>query len=377
VSDRIDVVVNLLWLAPGRVGGSEQYLTRQLVGLPADAAFRVRLCCQPAFRRAHPQLAARYAVVAPPFDRDWRPARLLTEHTWLPVHSRHADVIHHGGGTVPLGLHIGPRVVLTVHDLQYRSMPQHFSPLRLRYLQAMMPRSVRRAAIVATPSEYVRRSVIDAFGADPARVMVVPHGVPPVALPSAAAIAAVRQRYGIGDRRYVVYPAITHPHKRHRLLVDMLADPTLDAELCLVAVGGAGTAEVPFREAIAAAGLESRLIRPGRVDDVERDALVAGAEALVFPSEYEGFGAPLVEAMALGVPVVCSDHAAITEVVADAAVVVEEPSGSAWARGLTEAIDRRSDLIAAGRARRQAFTGERSGAVLAEVYRLAAGSVAS
>lgn len=372
--DAIDVVVNLLWLAPGRVGGSEQYLTRQLAGLPDDARLRVRLCCQPPFRRAHPGLVDRFPVETPAFDRDWRPVRLVAEHAWLPRRSRLADVVHHGGGTVPLAIRSGPAVVLTVHDLQYRSMPHHFPPLRLRYLQAMMPRSVRRASVVATPSDYVRRSVIDAFDIDPERAVVVPHGVPEVGSPSVDAIAEVRRRYGIGERPYLVYPAITHPHKRHRVLVDMLADRTLDSELCVVAVGAAGSAEDAFRLAVAEAGLEARVLRTGRVDDGDRDALVAGAEALVFPSEYEGFGAPLVEAMALGVPVVCSNHPAITEVVGEAAVVVEHATGPAWAEAVAHALSRRAALVAAGRVRRTAFTIERSGAVLAQVYRLAAGS---
>ncbi len=119
------------------------------------------------------------------------------------------------------------------------------------------------------------------------------------------------------------------------------------------------------------------MVRPGRVADAERDALIAGADALVFPSEYEGFGAPLVEAMVLGTPIVCSAQAAVREVVGAAAVVVEgnagEPAGEAWAAAVDRARSSRAELVAAGRVRRQLFTIATSGAALSAVYHRAAG----
>jgi glycosyltransferase involved in cell wall biosynthesis len=113
-------------------------------------------------------------------------------------------------------------------------------------------------------------------------------------------------------------------------------------------------------------------VRAGRVPDSVRDALVVGADAVVFPSEYEGFGAPLVEAMELGTPVVCSAAPAVREVVADAAVVVPEANGVAWAAAVTAAVSRRQQLVAAGHARRQVYTGAASGEALATAYRAAA-----
>lgn len=365
MSDELRVAVNLTWLAPGRVGGSEQYLTRQLTGLPEDSGATPELFVQPTFAAAHPALAARFTTVAMPFARDWRVARIAAEHTWLPARARHVDIVHHGGGTVPFtGSH---PVLLTVHDLQYRQFPHYFSAVRLAYLRRMMPRSVRRSAVIATPSAYVRSTVIDAFGIDPDRVVVVTHGVPPHAAPDAEHRRIVRDRHGLGDRPYVVYPAITHPHKGHPLLVEMLRH--LETDHALVLLGGEGAAEGELRVAIAAAGVAHRVVRPGRVPDAERDALVASADALVFPSEYEGFGAPLVEAMQLGTPVVCGDHPAMREVVGDAGVVVSERSGEAWAAGVRAAIASAGTLVAAGHVRAAAFTLERSGATLASAYR--------
>lgn len=362
----LNVSVNLLWLAPGRVGGSEQYLTRQLSGLPPDSPVAPRLFCQPAFVDAHPELSARFSTVPMPLRRDWRGGRLVAEHTWFAARARRSDIVHHGGGTVPAG---SPKpVLLTVHDLQYLTFPTNFSRTRLAYLRTMMPRSVARAALIATPSWYVRGTVIDAFGVAADRVMVVPHGVPDVGRPSDARVAEAMAAIGVRGR-YVVYPAITHPHKGHTVLIEMLRH--LD-DMALVLIGGKGAAEPTVQRAIASAGVGDRVVRAGYVDASTRDALVAGAEALVFPSEYEGFGAPLIEAMHLGTPVVCSDAPAVREVVADAAVVVPERDGVMWAAAVTAAVQRRQQLVEAGAHRCAVYTLAASGAALADAYAMVA-----
>jgi glycosyltransferase involved in cell wall biosynthesis len=166
-----------------------------------------------------------------------------------------------------------------------------------------------------------------------------------------------------------VYPAITHPHKGHATLVDMMTK--LGDDTLLVLIGGSGAADAGLAERIERSGVGDRIVRTGRVADAERDALIAGAAAMVFPSEYEGFGAPLIEAMVLDTPVVCSGHAAVREVVGSAAVVVTDSTGEAWADAVTEARARHAELVAAGRARRQGFTISTSGLALAGAYRQA------
>lgn len=362
--------VNLTWLAPGRVGGSEEYLVRQLAGLPADGTIEPTLYCQPSFAAAHPALAERYATVVMPLRRDSRALRIAAEHTWLAARTRRADLVHHGGGTAP---RVGRRpIVLTIHDLQYREHPEYFGRARLAYLARTMPGSARRAAVIAVPTGFVRDTVVDAFRVPPERVVVVPHGVPVPAAPSDEAIADARRRVGVGDRPYLVYPAITHPHKGHRLAVELLAHAP--PELALVLTGGAGAAEADVFDAIRATRLESRVVRTGRVPADVRDALVAGAEAMVFPSEYEGFGAPLVEAMVLGTPVVCGVHAAVREVVGPAGIVVAGRDPAAWAAAVADALGRREHLVAAGRERAREFGVERSGQALAAAYRQAVGA---
>lgn len=367
------VGVNLLWCLPGQVGGSEEYLARQLLGL-AEAAPDVhpRLFVPPGYGAAHPELGRLEQVVGPG-GGERRSRRILTEAFWLPPRLADADVVHHGGGTVP------PRsphpLVLTVHDLQWLRYPRYASAVKLSYLRATVPRSVRRADVVAVPSEYVRGTVVDAYGLDPDRVVVVPHGVDVPA--ERTAPDEVRARYGLGRRPFVVFPAVTHPHKQHRFLLGLLAraEPGsrwADPELALVLTGGRGLADAEVDTSIGELGLTERVIRLGRVPAADRDGLIAAAEALVFPSQYEGFGAPVLEAMALGTPVLASDQAAIPGV-AGGAAVLRPLEAEAWADALDEVAARRDELVRAGRQRAATFTTAASARALVAAYRQAAG----
>jgi alpha-1,3-rhamnosyl/mannosyltransferase len=369
----VKVGVNLTWIGPGRVGGSEEYLVRQLLGLTAVAPgdVDVEVFASPSFATAHPELTGCVRVTTTPIDRDNRGLRIGLEHTWLAAKTRGCDVVHHGGGTTPFAGH--RPIVLTIHDLQYLEYPEYFSAARRRYLATMMSPSVRRASVVVTPSGFVRDSVVDAFGIRPERVVVVPHGIPPIDVPSDDEIRSVRTALGLDDAPYLVYPAITHPHKRHDVLIRLIE--SLDDGTRLVLLGGAGRAEASVAAAIQASPARRRVVRPGRVDDAVRDAVIAGSDALVFPSEFEGFGAPVVEAMALGVPVVCADTAAVREIVGDAAVVAESADPDAWAAAVARARADRDALVARGGDRRNLFTTEMSGRALLAAYRLAAAEV--
>ena len=371
------VAVNLLWCVPGVVGGSEEYLARQLDGLaeidPSRERVEPTLFTLPTYPVAHPELVAARPTMTAPVRGRRRPVRVLAEHTWLAARTRRFDLVHHGGGTTPL---VGRRpVVLTIHDLQYLDHPEYISAPKLRYLRAVVPRSVRRATVIAVPTEFVRGTVSAAFGTSPDRIVVVPHGVPaPVA--RSADPAELRRRYRLGDGPVLVYPAITHPHKNHRLLLHTMARHWTDPDVRLVLLGGRGAADDEVDAMIDRLDLRRRVVRPGRVPEADRDGLVSLAEALVFPSAYEGFGAPVIEAMRLGTPVVCGDHPALREVVGDAALVLpDEPE--AWATAIDEVGRRREQLIAAGSARAARFTPATSAAALVQAYEQAAGGVST
>jgi glycosyltransferase involved in cell wall biosynthesis len=366
------VAVNLLWCVPGEVGGSEQYLVRQLLGFAEQSSgFAVKLYCRPKFVEAHPDLADRYAIVTAAIDGAARSTRLAYENTWLARQTKNSALVHHGGGTTPM---IGTRpIVLTIHDLQYLTYPDYLSRAKLTYLRAAIPRAVRRAEIVAVPTDYVKATVTQTFDIDSERVVVVPHGVEPLLGVDAPTESELRSRYGLGDGRVLVFPAITHPHKGHRFLLDVMAKHWDDPDLRLVLLGGAGQIEAEVHEQMANLGLSSRVVRTGRVPDAHRDGLIGLASALVFPSEYEGFGAPVVEAMALGTPVICTDLPALVEVAGGAGLVLPA-NGDAWADALDQIDSRSGEMILAGRQRAKEYTAAKSGAGLRTAYEAALGN---
>ena len=355
------VAVNLLWCVPGDVGGSEEYLVRQLVGLSQAAPhIRPTLYVVDGFVDAHPQLAELFPTIVAPFGGASRSRRIAGEITWFRRQASAADLRHHGGGTAPLGA--TRPYVLTIHDLQYRTFPEYFTRRKRTYLSAMIGRSVRQSRMVAVPSEYVRASVIESCHVDESRVRVVPHGFEPALLSDITDEGVLRQRYGLGDRPVIVYPAVTNPHKNHQFLIDLLATEWRDADVVLVLIGGSGSTEAAVRSAT-----DPRIRRLGRVPAADRNGLLKMAEAMVFPSQYEGFGAPLIEAMALGCPVIASDSTCIPAIVGGAGLVLPLRV-DAWADALDRVRRDRVAMIAAGLRRSLAFTARASGQALAAVY---------
>ena len=355
------IAVNLLWCVPGDVGGSEEYLVRQLLGLAdADPQAAPHLYVVDGFLAAHPELRVLFPTTVAPFDGTSRARRIAGEVTWFHRRAATAALRHHGGGTAPIGA--TTPYVLTIHDLQFRTFPDHFRRGKRTYLAAMTGRSVRHARIVAVPSEYVRTTVIETCHAHPSRVMVVPHGFEPELLSDITGADELRERYALGDHSMLVYPAVTNPHKNHKFLIELLATSWRDTDQLLVLIGGNGSAEGVVRSAA-----DPRIRRLGRVPAADRNGLLRMADAMVFPSLYEGFGAPLIEAMALGCPVIASDATCIPAIL-DGAGLVLPLTKDAWAGALDRVHRDRDAMIVKGLSRSQAFTARASGQALAAVY---------
>jgi glycosyltransferase involved in cell wall biosynthesis len=362
------VGINLLWARPGRVGGSEDYFVRQLLGLSElTHDFDVAAYVLPGFSTSHPELA-RTTFVTAPLSGQQRPMRVGMEHSWLALQCRKRGdmLMHHGGGTIP-GFGIQP-AVLTIHDLQWLEYPQYVKALKLRYLSWVTPRSIRKARVIIVPTDFVRQTVIRAYGADPDQIVLVRHGMEACLGVNATEEATLRSRYNLGAGPIVVYPAMTHPHKRHDFLVNLVAGPWRDATLVLI--GGAGSAEAVLRSQISMVSGRCKIVRPGRVPAADRDGLIKMALAVAFPSEYEGFGAPALEAMALGTPLIASDCGSLPEVVGNAGLVLPLDV-DAWAPALEYVEARRGELIAAGRQRVLEYSTRKSGEELLAAYHLA------
>ena len=215
------------------------------------------------------------------------------------------------------------------------------------------------------PSRFVATTLVEAFGREPSDIVVVPHGYDPPPSQTLPDAGELRRRYRLGGRRDRLsgdHPSAQEPPPARRTARRPWSDP----DLALVLLGGAGAAEQALTAAIADHALTDRVVRPGRGAGGGPRRGVALAEALVFPSEYEGFGAPVLEAMALGSPVITSDGGALPEVAGDAAVVLP-PTVDAWAGARRRRCRARR---AGGSRRRQAanFTVAASGTALAAAY---------
>lgn len=365
------VAMNLLWCVPG-VGGSEEYLVRQLLGLSEiDHDFTIEVFAPKGFSERQPTIANLYLVHEAPSDCMRREVRVLLEHTWLARRTRGFHLVHHGGGTLPRGGN--SNTVLTVHDIQWTEYPHYVSPLKLKYLQRTVPSSVRRATRVVVPTHFVAHTLASAFGTPSSRVGVVRHGLESSLSTEASSEAELRSRLQLGAGPVLVFPAITHPHKNHEFLLKMMVEGNeawRDESLRIVFAGSAGSHDESVRTMIRTLGLESRVVLPGRVSAADRNGLLKMADAMVFPSQYEGFGAPLIEAMRFGAPVLASNCGSIPEVVGQAGVVAPL-TVNAWNSSLLRLRSERSVLVSAGMKRAEEFTASLSASDLVREYHTA------
>lgn len=369
------VGINLTWMVPGTVGGSESYLTRSLRGLAERSSdLDYTVFALPSFAYAYPELSGSFRVVYAPVSGDPKALRVVAENSWLAYECRRRKlgVVHHGGGVLPV-VRWGT-ALLTIHDLQYLDYPDYFSPIKLQYLRRMVPRSVHASRMVLVPSEFTRSTVIRRMRTDPGAVRVIPHGIAPVV--ERDATADVRTRYRLPGA-FFLYPAITYPHKNHRVLIDAFATVLKDhPDMMLVVTGGKGSAEADILRRVQALGIASQVKRPGQIPKSDLNSLYVEATAVTFPSRYEGFGAPVLEAMARGCPVIAADATALPEVVGRAGRLVAPDDVEGWAGAMKQIIvddEQRAALGHAGLARARAFTWSHTAGLLEGAYRVALG----
>jgi glycosyltransferase involved in cell wall biosynthesis len=301
-------------------------------------------------------------MAARPLRWAWR----RSDHPRIETWTGRIDVVHGTNFVVPPARRAAQ--VVTVHDLTPMRYPELAERATLAY-DGLIRRALERGAWVHTPSAFVAAEVVEHFACDPARVVAVHEGVP--------SPAPVDEGRGspAGGHPYILTVGTVEPRKDHPGLVrafDTLADG--DADVRLVIAGPDGWGADALRAALDGARHRDRVLRVGYVADDERARLVHGAAAFVFPSLYEGFGLPPLEAMAAGVPVVATSAGALPEVLGDAALLVPSGDEGALATALATALDDTSErdrLVRAGRARAARYSWDACAAGIVDLYRRA------
>jgi len=267
---------------------------------------------------------------------------------WVSGSSVHA--------TTPLAPGRRNPLVVTVHDAVPWTHPETLTPRGVSWHRVMVGRAMARADAVVVPSAAVADDLAGLFPAAADRVHVIGHGV--TALDPPADAVARRARWQLPDR-YVLAIATLEPRKGLDVLIRALALPAA-GDAPLVVVGPTGWGDVDLAAVAVAAGLPAdRWQALGRVDDTDLAAVMGGAGVLAAPSRAEGFGLPVLEAMAAGVPVICSDAPALVELAGAAAVVVRRDDPVALARAIAEVLGDQAaatELSAKGRARAAEFS---------------------
>ena len=267
----------------------------------------------------------------------------------------------------------GIPTVLTVHDLIFRHLPEHHKRLNRWYLNATLPLYCRRATHIIAVSEATRRDLLAAYGLPADKITVIHEAADPRFKPSAPeALARVRLDYDLPPE-YLLYVGTIEPRKNLPRLLHAW-EPLYKAGIAppLVIVGRRGWLADDFYAALERSSCREAVLFTGYVRDADLPALYAGARAFVFPSLYEGFGLPPLEAMACGTPVICSASSSLPEVVGEAALTFDAEDTAALRAALHRLLshpDLRVELRARGLRRAQQFSWERAATETLALYR--------
>jgi len=263
------------------------------------------------------------------------------------------------------------RTVFTLHDLIFLFHPETHKPLNRWFLTLMMPRFLRAADAVIAVSECTKRDAIRFYSIPEEKITVIYEGVSPRFRPAnPEAVRAVREKYGLPER-FILYVGTIEPRKNLTTLLEAFHHLLATRDLRLVFVGKKGWLYEGFFRRLRELGLEDRVIFTGYVPDEDLPAIYSAADLFVFPSLYEGFGLPVLEAMACGTPVVCSNTSSLPEVAGDAAILVDPTDVRALAGAMERVLTDehlRAEIYAKGLGRARQFTWAKAAQETLKVY---------
>jgi glycosyltransferase involved in cell wall biosynthesis len=367
--------LNLVFLVPGETGGMEvaarELIPALLSHAPPDTRFTAFVNREAATAKDGPWGELLPAVTVPVNARD-RVQWVLGEQTLLPILAARAGVelVHSLASTAPLWGRF--RRVVTVHDLIYARYPEAHAGIRDKGMKLLVPGAARRSDRVIADSRSTRDDLVALLGLAAERIDIVPLGFGSVRREQPLAEQDVRARLGLGERRVVLSLSAKRPHKNLLALIGAFARLPAEDRPVLVLPGYPTAYESQLRERASALGIAEDVRFPAWLSSAELEGVWAIARVFVFPSLYEGFGLPVLEAMARGVPVACSNASALTEVAGDAALLFDPRDEQAIAVAVARLLDddaRRTQLVARGHARAREFTWERSARLTLDCYR--------
>jgi len=380
------VGLNLIFLVPGETGGMEIY-ARELLQRLAGAAAAAR-----AGARAGAGAPVRFTAFVnreaagggprgwgPGIDEVVVPVNATDRKQWVWGEQRHlpalaaragCDVVHSLASTAPL--HGRFARIATIHDLNYKLVPDSHFGVRGRAMGMLVPAAARRSHRILVDATSTRDDLVQHLGTDPAKVDVVPLGVAPRAAGALAAEGDLRRRFELGERRVILSVSAKRPHKNLLRLLDAHAALGAPGERPVLVIPGYATKhEAELRARCQTLGTTDDVRFPAWLEAADLEGLYALSDAFVFPSLYEGFGLPVLEAMARGVPVATSGRASLAEVAGDAALLFDPESAEAIRDAMARLLDDgalRERLRLAGRERAATFTWERTAELTFAAY---------
>ncbi len=322
---------------------------------------------------------------SPGANFSWKPTRL--NPTWL------ARIWHRARLPIPVEVFTGrvdlyhatdfvlpptrphTRTLLTVHDLSFLRVPETASPNLKAYLERVVPRSVQRADLVLADSQATKNDLVSIYDTAPEKIIVLLSGVDSRFKPVTASstLEAVRTKYSLPSQPFILSVGTVQPRKNYSRVIEALAILRNQGhDLHYVIAGGKGWLEDPIYTTINTTRMQDYVHIIGFVDDNDLPALYSSANSLVFPSLYEGFGLPILEAMATDTPVVTANVSSLPEVAGDAALMVDDPYNvgeiAATIQQLLDSPQLCQTLITKGRERVKKFTWQTAAKQLRQIY---------
>lgn len=371
----------MLYLVPGKVGGTEIYARELIHELAAELAehelvvFVVREAEQPLQAERWP---ANVRIRVLPVNGENKPMRALAELFLLPWYARRERVkFMHSMGTTGAPFTPGTRVV-TVHDLIFHHHPETFPGLAQKGLELLVPLGARRSQRILADSQATKDDLIETYGIDGAKIDVVLLGFGHSQSATPTNSMTIRERFELGDSKVILCVASSLAHKNIPRLIDAYAESFADdpGRPALVVAGHAGLGQEHLIQQAADRGVSESVRFTGWIENEDLEGLYAVADVFAYPTLREGFGMPVLEAMARGTAVVCSNTSSVPEVAGDAAVLFDPTDTTAIGSAIKRVLGDDSladDLRQRGLARVKDFTWTASARVTIGSYWRAVG----